>query len=107
MRYNNVVTRIKVKNLTGFDKTRGLIGAKKAYPVFFQTHFGIHTFGLNFPIDVLILDRNNKIVKIVERLKPNRLFFWDLRFNNVVELPEKEIKKQGIKLKDIIKLTII
>jgi len=41
-------------------RTIGLIGHDNPEPIMFYTKFGIHTFGLKFPIDVLILDKNNE-----------------------------------------------
>ncbi|HUD19276.1 MAG TPA: DUF192 domain-containing protein [Patescibacteria group bacterium] len=88
--------------LTDFEKSKGLIGAKEIYPVFFTTRWGIHTFGVLFPIDVLILDNDNRVVKLTRELPPNRLFFWNPKYQNVVELPASEIKRKGIILGDYI-----
>ncbi len=96
---------IHVKALKGFrEKTRGLLFAKKAYSILIETRFGIHTFGLLFPIDVLVLDAHNKVVKISSNLKPNRIFLWNPRFNKVLELPEDDIKRYRIQVGDEIKL---
>lgn len=66
---------LKVKILKSFkDKTVGLLGAKSAYPVLMKTRFGIHTFGMKFPIDALVLDKKSRVVKICENLKPNGVF---------------------------------
>jgi uncharacterized protein len=88
-----------------FEKSKGLLGAKKPYPVYFQTRFGIHTFGMKFPIDVLILNHDKMVVKLVKNLPPNRLFFWNPQYYNVVELPGGIIKSQKIKLKTKIMLS--
>lgn len=86
------------------NKTIGLIGARKPRPLFFKTRFGIHTFGLKFPIDVLILDKNDRVVYLRERLLPNRLFFWNPRFNKVIELPSGTILDNNIICGDKIRL---
>lgn len=88
---------LKVKKQKGVEKLKGLIGAQKAYPISFKTRFGIHTFGLNFPIDVIILDKNHTVIKIAEGLKPNRIFLWNPKFDNVIELPIDSVKKFKIK----------
>lgn len=86
---------LKVKRLTGlWSKSIGLIGQKNITPVYFNTRFGIHTFGVMSPIDILILDKWGRVVKMKSNLKPNRLFFWPLAYDYVVELPAGEIKKQ-------------
>jgi uncharacterized membrane protein (UPF0127 family) len=69
------------------EKMIGLLGKDKAIPIYFKTHFGIHTFGMKFPIDVLILDDTNKVVKKVENLSPNRIFIWSPVYERVLELP--------------------
>ena len=79
------------------EKSIGLIGKTKIEPVLFKTHFGIHTFGMKQAIDVLILDEENRVVKLKENLKPNRLWFWNLKYEKVVELPGGTIEEQKIR----------
>lgn len=96
---------LKVRLLKGFlDKSIGLLGSAKSYPVYFTTRFGIHTYGMKFPIDVVVLDNNNLVMKIAENLKPNRVFFWLPIYNRVVELPAGTVKKLKINKEDKIKL---
>jgi len=78
------------------DRAFGLIGHKKAEPVLFYTRWGIHTIRLKFPIDVLVLDKDDVVVKLTENLKPNRFFVWPPKYNKVIELPAGFIKKLGI-----------
>lgn len=87
---------LKVKKLHGFSKVKGLIGKKTAESIYFQTRFGIHTFGLQFLIDVVILDKHNRVVKLKQNLKPNRIFFWNPLYSNVIELPSGTIKLMKI-----------
>lgn len=99
---------IKVKELKSFtEKYRGLIGAQQINPIYFKTRFGIHTFGVKYPIDVLVLDENKSVIKMVQHLKPNRIFLWNPIYENVVELPEGRIRQDKIKLADEITLEII
>lgn len=99
------MVKLKAKKLKGFkDKTRGLLFSKTAFPVFIETRFGIHTFGLKFPIGVLILDGANRVVGLKENLKPNRIFLWNPKYKKVIELPQGEIINKKIKIGDIIKV---
>lgn len=99
---------LKVHFLKNFlDKSIGLLNAEQVNSVYFKTRFGIHTFGMKFPIDVIILDKNNNVVKLAENLKSNKIFLWNPRFNKVIELPKGEIKNNKIKLGDRIKLEIV
>lgn len=98
---------IEVKKVTRIiDKSVGLIGKKYPESILFQTRFGIHTFGLKFPIDVLVLD-NDRVVNIKEKLPPNRFFIWNPKYNNVIELPQGFIADKKITKGSNVKLVII
>ncbi len=79
------------------DRMFGLLIKKNPGSLLFNTRFGIHTFFLKEPIDILILDKNFKVVKIKQSLKPNRLFFWDPKYYLVIELPRGAITKSNIR----------
>lgn len=80
------------------DKIIGLIGKKEIKPLYFETRWGIHTFGVKKPIDVLILDSNGFVQAYKEHLLPNRFFLWSPKYKRVIELPEGTIKKDDLKL---------
>ena len=82
------------------DKLLGLLDKNHPPTLIFKTRFGIHTFMLKATIDVLILNNNKQIVKIKENLPPNSLFFWNPKYNLVIELPPNTIKKSQTKLGD-------
>lgn len=99
---------IKVKKAGSFvERFVGLIGSKKPYPFLIHTRWGIHTFGMKYPIDVLILNNKGIIVKMRLSLAPNNTFFWNPRYNIVVELPSNSIKKMNIKLRDHVDISVI
>jgi hypothetical protein len=89
------------------EKVQGLIGKEKPEPLMLRTHFGIHTFGLKFPIDVLILNDENTVVSIKKDLKPNRIFLWNPKYEKVIELPEGTIKKKKIKINMPIDISVL
>lgn len=78
---------IKAQRLAGWPKFVGLIGKQKPEPVYFETRWGIHTFGMKVPIDVVILDKDNKVITVKHRLSPNRIFLWNPKYYKVVEIP--------------------
>lgn len=91
---------LKIRKLDyWWEKSVGLLGKSKPENIIFLTRFGIHTFGMKFPIDVLILDAENKVVSIKDSMKPNQIFFWSPKYNKVVELPAGMIQKHKIKKK--------
>lgn len=84
----------------------GLIGKKQSGAIAFKTRFGIHTFFLNLPIDVLILDKKQHVVVLRKNLEPFRAYFWNLKFNLVLELPQESIEKSKTAIGDTIKLDL-
>lgn len=79
------------------ERIRGLIGERKPGRLLIRTRFGIHTFFVRFPIDIVILDGRNMVRTFRESLRPNRVFFWNLLYGVVLELPAGEIRKLGIR----------
>ncbi len=99
---------LRVRLLKGFlDKSIGLTESEKAYHVYFTTRFGIHTFGMKYPIDVIVLNNSDYVIKTAENLKPKRFFFWLPIHNRIIELPAGTVKKLRIRKKEKIKLEII
>ncbi len=96
--------RVKIAG-SWWRQTVGLIGQKKIQPTLFNTHFGIHTFGMRVPLDVLVLDRDQTIVKLKENLPPTRFFFWNLKYNLVLELPAGFICQNNLKVGE--RLTLV
>lgn len=58
----------------------------------------IHTYFMNYPIDVLYLDRRGMIVGLEEALEPGRLGKRWPQVHSVVELPVGKISKTHTKL---------
>lgn len=55
---------------------------------------GIHTFGMKFPIDVLFLSRNKKVLKIRPNMVRGRIAL-SLRAHSVLELPAGTLESTG------------
>lgn len=99
------MTILKVKQAkTPWEKAKGLLGNTKPYPMLLKTRWGIHTFGMRYPIDVVILDEKNNIVKLKQNLQPNRIFLWNPKYKIVLELPNGFISKNKLKTKEKINL---
>lgn len=88
------------------NKSKGLIGKNKSETLIFTTRFGIHTFGLKFPIDVLVLNNEQKIVAVKENLKPNRVFIWNPKYNLVIELKNGAVKTSKTKINDYLEINL-
>ena len=48
---------------------------------------GVHTFGMRFPIDLLFLDRELRVIAVTRDLAPNRLTRIHMKAASVLELP--------------------
>lgn len=90
---------------TFFDRFFGMLNKSNPRFMFFRTRFGIHTFFLSKPIDVLVLNNKLEVVKIMEKLKPYKLFFWNPIFDLIIELPGDTIRKTNLKVGDKLKIT--
>ncbi|MCL5411319.1 MAG: DUF192 domain-containing protein [Patescibacteria group bacterium] len=86
------------------EKVIGLLRETVPTPLLIKTRFGIHTFGMKFSIDILILDQSNRVASLKENLSPNRIFLWNPCYNLVVELPSGTIKGKKIKTSDQVHL---
>lgn len=84
------------------DQSLGLLKYKTPVTMLLKTRYGIHTFGMRYAIDVLVLDKLNRVVSINENMKPNNIFIWNIKYENVLELPPNTIKKTETKLRDTI-----
>ena len=66
----------------------------------------IHTYHMQFPIDAVFLDKEGKVVGILENIAPNKRTKYFRSGRYVVEMPAGAIKKYGITLDDRMTLTI-
>jgi uncharacterized membrane protein (UPF0127 family) len=55
--------------------------------ILFQPAISIHTFFMNFPLDVIFMDESYKIIKIYRNLKPWRHTWFYFSSRKTLELP--------------------
>jgi len=84
-------------------KIKGLLGKNEAETIVFKTRFGIHTFFLRFPIDLIVLDHKG-VVRLAKTVRPNRIIFWNIGFQDVIELPLGTLRRTRTKIGDVIAL---
>src|SRR6185437_6628234 len=82
------------------DQSLGLLKYKTPTAMLLKTRYGIHTFGMRYPIDVVILDNKNKVAALQENMKPNRIYIWNVHYETVLELPMNTIKKTKTEIND-------
>jgi len=86
------------------DRMFGLLLRKNPRNLLFKTRFGIHTFFLNEPIDVLILNDTFQVVTLKRNLKPNRAYFWNPKYSIIIELVKNTIDNRKIKVHNYLKI---
>ena len=90
-----VARKVRVANRF-FERLRGLIGRPRLQPgEAFWLPFcqGVHTFGMKYPIDVVFLNKENRVVKLVQALQPNSFSPVVFQSASVLELPEGTLWK--------------
>lgn len=75
---------------TLFRRIKGLLGKKElksGQALILKPCDSVHTFFMRFPIDVLFVDKSNKIIEAIASLKPFRItaLYFSARF--AIELP--------------------
>ncbi len=71
------------------SRNRGLIGRRALGPgegLWLARCWGIHTLGVRFPLDVLFLDRDLRVVAVERGVRPGRLAVVHARSQHVIEL---------------------
>ena len=75
-----------------WSKAKGLMFSRKKNLIFVfdnERRRGLHMFFVFFPIDVLFLDKNKKIVEIKKNLKPFTFYKSKKKAKFIVELAEE------------------
>lgn len=91
---------IKIKSFGFCDKFFGMLIKDNKNGLILKTRFGIHTFFMKEPIDVLVLDGNKRVVAIKKNLLPNRIFLWNPKYDTILELPKDSINQSETEVGD-------
>jgi uncharacterized membrane protein (UPF0127 family) len=85
------------------SKVRGLLGRDclaDGQGLLFKSCGSLHTFFMQFPIDIIFADKNGKVLKAPEAVRPFKLVAAPLRAYYAVELPVGAIKGSKTKVGD-------
>jgi hypothetical protein len=89
---------------TFFKRLRGLMFRRRrlapAEALWLRPSNGIHTFWMLFAIDAIFLDRELRIVKLVENLRPFRVTRPHLAARSVLEMSAHTISRASLKIGD-------
>ena len=102
---NTVLAQNAVVADTVFSRLKGLLGRKdfiEGEALIIKPCNSIHTFFMRFPIDVLFIDKDSRIIKTISSLKPFRLtcIYFNAAF--VIELPAGTLEFSSTQEKDIL-----
>lgn|SRR3989338_6469354 len=64
----------------------------------------LHMWFVFYPIDVLYLDENKKVVEIIKNFRPFTFYFPEKKAKHVVELPANSVHKGQLEVDDTIVL---
>lgn len=92
-----------------FGRLIGLLGktgrwCKPGRGLWIVPSHGVHTLGMMFSIDVVFLDRDHRVVHLVENLRPFRVSPVKLRAASVLELPPHTIAGTGTCVGDCLEI---
>ncbi len=82
---------LMLKDASNFQKGRGL---------WIVPSRGVHTFAMRFPIDVIYLDKEQRVVHLEPGLKPWRMAAVKLQAASILELPGDTLGPSGTKIGD-------
>lgn len=100
-----LATRVAIAG-TSHARRRGLLGLDKLNDgagLWISACEAIHTFGMKIPLDVLFLDRELRVRKLVSNLSPWRIAVC-VRASSVLELQHGAIASSGTEVGDRLKL---
>jgi uncharacterized protein len=92
---------------TGVKRSRGLLGRKGLEPgegMWIIPCEAVHTFFMQFPIDLIYLDRKHRIKKVRSNVVPWR-FSACLSAHSIVELPAGTIQKSESEKGDLVEIS--
>ena len=89
------------------QRMKGLLGRKGLAPdeaLVLKPCSSIHTFFMRFPIDVLFVDKNVQIVRLIQNMPPYRFspFVWASYL--AIELPAGKISQTNTQIGDRIRI---
>ena len=91
---------------TFWQRLKGLLGTKLlplGHGLIIKPCSSVHTFGMGYPIDVLFVDDNDCIVKIVDNMLPSKMSMSS-GSKYVVELPAGTAHRTASCVGDILEL---
>jgi len=92
---------------TFLTRLRGLLGRRRLAPseaLWLRPCNGVHTLGMIFAIDAIFLDKELRVVKLIENLRPFRFTAPSLRAYSVVEMAAHTVSRLPLQVGDQLRI---
>jgi uncharacterized membrane protein (UPF0127 family) len=92
---------------TSVQKVKGLLGRDclaDGQGLLFKHCASLHTFFMQFPIDIIFADKKGKVLKLAPDIRPFKLVAAPLRSFYAIELPTGAIERSGTRVGDHLEL---
>ncbi len=105
-----VATELRIAN-THLQRLMGLMGTPSTAlhtgcALWIQPCHGVHTMFMRYPIDVVYLDGDYRVVKVEENVRPWRVTPVVVESATVLELPAHTIFNTGTKVGDVLEIKL-
>lgn len=90
-----------------FTRMKGLLGKNGMMPgeaLWIKPCTSVHTFWMKFPIDVVFLNKRNRVVALKKNMRPNRLTRIYFSAVSVLEFPASAIEETDIRIGDEVEI---
>jgi uncharacterized protein len=96
---------------THWTRLRGLLGVsagdfRNGSGLWIVPCHGVHTLGMGFPIDIVYLDQEMKVIHVRSGLRPWRFAPLRAQATSVLELPIQTVTKSGTMIGDKIEISV-
>jgi len=92
------------------DRTLGLLGTSGLDPgrgLWIERSPSIHMFFMRYAIDAAFVDRDGRVIRIVEHLRPWGIVAWVPGARDCLELPAGSVRPTGTQVGDVLSLVPI
>lgn len=90
-------------------RLRGLLGKRALLPgqgLLMAPCRAVHTFGMRFPIDVVYITQERRVIRVATTMPPNRCGPWVKGSYYVLELPAGTVARTGTVVGDRIEMAL-
>jgi uncharacterized membrane protein (UPF0127 family) len=102
-----IATKV-IEATTVFKRMKGLLG-RDSLPageaLWLRPCKSVHTIGMKFPIDILFLGKDRKVVGVEENIPPNRFSSFAFRADGALELPAGTVSESDTRVGDVVDIS--